>query len=90
MGKKINRDLNGYREADSRDRTTQAFEVCQAQRAVDPQQANLLNGLIDIDIAAIEAKLLALQTVPAATEKVKVQTHYVASRVSTHIDVSRA
>lgn len=24
---------NGYREADSRDRTNQAFEVCQAQRA---------------------------------------------------------
>jgi hypothetical protein len=34
-----------------------------------PDQASLLVDLINTDIAAIEAKLQALRTVPAATEK---------------------
>jgi hypothetical protein len=36
---------------------------------LNPQQANLLDDPIDTDIAAIEAELLVLQTVPVATEK---------------------
>lgn len=36
---------------------------------MSPEQASLLDDLIDTDIAAIEAELQALQTVPAATEK---------------------
>lgn len=34
-----------------------------------PEQASLLDDLIDTDIAAIEAELQALQIAPAATEK---------------------
>ena len=36
---------------------------------MSPEQASLLDDLIDTDIAAIEAELKALQTVPAVTEK---------------------
>jgi len=35
---------------------------------MNPQQASLLDDLIDTDIAAIEAELQALQIAPAATE----------------------
>jgi transposase len=36
---------------------------------MNPEQASLLNDLIDTDIATIEAELQALQIAPAATEK---------------------
>ncbi|WP_183142559.1 IS66 family transposase zinc-finger binding domain-containing protein, partial [Pseudomonas syringae] len=36
---------------------------------LNPLQTSLLDDLIDTDIAAIEAELQALQTVPVATEK---------------------
>ena len=50
---------------------------------MNPEQASLLDDLIDTDIAAIEAELQALQTVLAPTrEKAKVQTHCFAGRVS--------
>src|SRR3546814_9336872 len=36
---------------------------------MNPEQASLLDDLIDTDIAAIEAELQALQIAPATTEK---------------------
>lgn len=36
---------------------------------MNPEQASLLDDLMDTDIAAIEAELQALQIAPAATEK---------------------
>jgi hypothetical protein len=38
---------------------------------MNPEQASLLDDLIDTDIAAIEAELQALQIAPAATEQKK-------------------
>ena len=69
MGEKINRDQTVIEKL--------TFEIAQFKRLkfakrseqMNPEQASLLDDLIDTDIAAIEAKLQALQTVPAATEK---------------------
>ncbi|MCF5225832.1 IS66 family transposase [Pseudomonas syringae] len=69
MGKKINRDQTVIEKL--------TFEIAQLKRLkfakrseqMNPEQASLLDDLIDTDIAAIEAELQALQTVPAATEK---------------------
>jgi len=69
MGKKINRDQTVIEK--------KTFEIAQLKRLkfatrneqLNPQQASLLDDLIDTDIAAIEAKLHGLQAVPAATEK---------------------
>lgn len=36
---------------------------------MSPEEAGLLDDLIDTDIAAIEAELQALQLIPAPTEK---------------------
>lgn len=36
---------------------------------MNPEQASLLDDLIDTDIAAIDAELLSLQIAPAATEQ---------------------
>ncbi|CRM71582.1 Transposase [Pseudomonas sp. 58 R 12] len=69
MGKKINRDQTVIEKL--------TFEIAQLKRLkfakrseqMNPEQASLLDDLIDTDIAAIEAELQALQTVPASTEK---------------------
>ena len=45
------------------------FKFAKRSEQMNPEQASLLDDLIDTDIAAIEAELQALQTVPAATEK---------------------
>jgi transposase len=69
MGKKINRDQTIIEKL--------AHEIAQLKRLkfakrceqLNPQQASLLDDLIDTDIAAIEAELQALQTAPTPTEK---------------------
>jgi len=58
MGKKIHRDQTVIEKL--------AHEIAQLKH---PQQASLLDDLIDTDIAAIEAELQALQTAPTPTEK---------------------
>lgn len=69
MGKKIHRDQTVIEKL--------TYEIAQLRRLkfakrceqLNPQQASLLDGLINTDIAAIEAELQALQTAPPATDK---------------------
>jgi hypothetical protein len=69
MGKKITRDQTVIEKL--------TFEIAQLKRLkfakrseqMNPEQASLLDDLIDTDIAAIEAELQALQAVTAAAQK---------------------
>ncbi|CRM31830.1 Transposase [Pseudomonas sp. 24 E 13] len=69
IGKKTNRDQTVIEKL--------TFEIAQLKRLkfakrseqMNPEQASLLDDLIDTDIATIEAELQALQTAPAPTEK---------------------
>ena len=71
MGKKINRDQTVIEK--------KTFEIAQLKRLkfatrneqLNPQQASLLDDLIDTDIAAIEAKLHGLQACQRRPKKSK-------------------
>jgi ABC-type phosphate transport system auxiliary subunit len=69
MGKKINRDQTVIEKLTHEVAQFKCLKFAKRSEQLNPQQASLLDDLIDTDIAAIEAELQALQTVPAATEK---------------------
>ncbi len=69
MGKKINRDQTVIEKLTHEIAQLKRLKFAKRSKQMNPEQASLLNDLIDTDIAAIEAELQALQTVPAATEK---------------------
>ena len=49
MGKKINRDQTVIEKLTPRDRTTQALEVCQAQRAVESAAGDYTPGVFTVE-----------------------------------------
>ncbi|WP_260469838.1 transposase, partial [Ectopseudomonas oleovorans] len=69
MGKKINRDQAVIEKLTHEIAQLKRFKFAKRSEQLSPQQASLLDDLIDTDIAAIEAELQALQTAPAQTEK---------------------
>ncbi len=69
MGKKINRDQTVIEKLTHEIAQLKRLKFAKRSEQMNPEQASLLDDLIDTDIAAIEAELQALQTVPAATEK---------------------
>jgi transposase len=69
MGKKINRVQTVIEKLTHEIVQLKRLKFAKRSEQLNPEQASLLNDLIDTDIAAIEAELQALQTVPAATEK---------------------
>ncbi|MGY2184477.1 transposase domain-containing protein, partial [Pseudomonas agarici] len=69
MGKKINRDQTVIEKLTHEIAQLKRLKFAKRSEQLNPEQASLLNDLIDTDIAAIEAELQALQIAPAATEK---------------------
>src|SRR5690606_5332344 len=69
MGKKINRDQAVIEKLTHEIAQLKRFKFAKRSEQLSPQQASLLDDLIDTDIAAIEAELQALQIAPAQTEK---------------------
>jgi transposase len=69
MGKKINRDQTVIEKLTHEIAQLKRLKFAKRSEQLNPQQASLLDDLIDTDIAAIEAELQALQTAPAQTEK---------------------
>ena len=69
MGKKINRDQTVIEKLTHEIAQLKRLKFAKRSEQLNPQQASLLDDLIDTDIAAIEAELQALQTAPAPTEK---------------------
>ncbi|MDB5979272.1 MAG: transposase [Pseudomonas sp.] len=71
MGKKINRDQTVIEKLTHEIAQLKRLKFAKRSEQMNPQQASLLDDLIDTDIAAIEAELQSLQIAPAATEKKK-------------------
>lgn len=69
MGKKINRDQTVIEKLIHEIAQLKRLKFAKRSEQMNPEQASLLDDLIDTDIAAIEAELQALQTVLAPTEK---------------------
>ncbi|MHA6575433.1 IS66 family transposase [Pseudomonas yamanorum] len=69
MGKKINRDQTVIEKLTHEIAQLKRLKFAKRSEQMNPEQASLLDDLIDTDIAAIEAELHALQIAPAATEK---------------------
>jgi len=69
MGKKINRDQTVIEKLTHEIAQLKRLKFAKRSEQMNPEQASLLDDLIDTDIAAIEAELQALQTVLAPTEK---------------------
>lgn len=69
MGKKIDRDQTVIEKLTHATAQLKRLKFAKRSEQMNPEQASLLNDLIDTDIAAIEGELQALQTVPAVTEK---------------------
>jgi len=69
MGKKINRDQTVIEKLTHEIAQLKRLKFAKRSEQMNPEQASLLDDLIDTDIAAIEADLQALQTPPMATEK---------------------
>jgi hypothetical protein len=69
MGKKINRDQTVIEKLTHEIAQLKRLKFAKRSEQMNPEQASLLDDLIDTDIAAIEAELQALQTAPAATEE---------------------
>lgn len=69
MGQKINRDQTMIEKLTHEIAQLKRLKFAKRSEQMSPEQASLLDDLIDTDIAAIEAELQALQTVPAAMEK---------------------
>jgi hypothetical protein len=89
MGKKINRDQTVIEKL--------TFEIAQLKRLkfakrseqMNPEQASLLDDLIDTDIAATGRASGLANSASGDREKAKAQAHGIAGRVSTHVDPSR-
>lgn len=71
MGKKINRDQTVIDKLTHEIAQLKRLKFAKRSEQMNPEQASLLDDLIDTDIAAIEAELQALQIEPAATEQKK-------------------
>ncbi len=69
MGKKINRNQAVIERLTHEIAQLKRLKFAKRSEQMNPEQASLLDDLIDTDIAAIEAELQALQAVPAASEK---------------------
>lgn len=69
MGRKINRDQTVIEKLTHEIAQLKRLKFAKRSEQMNPEQASLLDDLIDTDIAAIEAELQALQIAPAATEK---------------------
>ena len=69
LGKKINRDQTVIEKLTHEIAQLKRLKFAKRSEQMNPEQASLLDDLIDTDIAAIEAELQALQIAPAATEK---------------------
>lgn len=69
MGKKIHRDQTVIEKLTHEIAQLKRLKFAKRSEQLNPQQASLLNDLIDTDIAAMEAELQALQTAPPATDK---------------------
>ena len=69
MGKKINRDQTVIEKLTHEIAQLKRLKFAKRSEQMSPDQASLLDDLIDTDIAAIEAELQALQIAPAATEE---------------------
>lgn len=69
MGRKIHHDQTLIEQLTHEIAVLKRHRFAKRSEQMNPEQASLLNDLIDTDIAAIEAELQALQAVPAAAEK---------------------
>lgn len=69
LGKKIHRDQTLIEKLSHEIAQLKRLKFAKRSEQMNPEQASLLDDLIDTDIAAVEAELQALQTGPAATEK---------------------
>ena len=69
MGKKINCDQTVIEKLTHEIAQLKRLKFAKRSEQMNPEQASLLDDLIDTDIAAIEAELQALQIAPVATEK---------------------
>ncbi len=69
MGKKIHRDQTVIEKLTHEIAQLKRLKFAKRSEQLNPQQASLLDYLIDTDIAAIEAELQALQAAPAQAEK---------------------
>ena len=68
-GKKINRDQTVIEKLTHEIAQLKRLKFAKRSEQMNPEQASLLDDLIDTDIAALAAELQALQTAPRATEK---------------------
>ena len=68
MGKTINRDQTVIEKLTHEIAQLKRFKFAKRSEQMNPEQASLLDDLIDTDIAAIEAELEALQPAPVSTE----------------------
>jgi ABC-type phosphate transport system auxiliary subunit len=68
MGKKIHRDQTVIEKLTHEIAQLKRLKFAKRSEQLNPQQASLLDDLIDTDIAAMEAELQALQTAPPATD----------------------
>ncbi len=69
MSKKIHRDQTVIEKLTHEIAQLKRLKFAKRSEQMNPDQASLLDDLIDTDIAAIEAELQTLQTVPEAIEK---------------------
>jgi hypothetical protein len=69
MDKKIRHDKTLVEKLSHEIAQLKRFKFAKRSEQMSPEQASLLDDLIDTDIAAIEAELQALQTVITPTEK---------------------
>lgn len=69
MGKKINRDQTVIEKLTHEIAQLKRLKFAKRSEQMNPEQASLLDDLIDTDIAAIEAELQALQIAPTATKE---------------------
>lgn len=68
MGKKIHHDKALIEKLTHEITQLKRFKYAKRREQMHPEQASLLDDLIDTDIAAIEAELQTLQLAPATTE----------------------
>ena len=68
MGKKIHHDKTLIEKLTHEIAQLKRFKYAKRSEQMHPEQASLLDDLIDTDIAAIEAELQTLQLAPAPTE----------------------
>lgn len=71
MGKKIHRDQTVIEKLTPEIAQLKRLKFAKRSEQMNPQQASLLDDLIDTDIAEVEAELQALQTPSPAIEKNK-------------------